>query len=1147
MPNKFHNRLTLSDIHVIHAYEYADAIAREGATGFTSADVGKVALQQNDTSFWVLVNEVGPTWKGFAAAGGYDPLALRAQNTGILSGGVISTASSTTIDITAGSGIVIDYTDPTAPVLSEVTWEDQFGVTIDNIGDDNSTVIAFDANGDLQQTILTLFDSAKRRDQIGIGTVLHVGSVIIDTFTAPENLGYGGTTTPEDFVREVIGPCNVSGNVFGPNGANLNVDNSGGDVFDIGSNFRIDPELPNQRTQPAATPATFLRVYRQPDPTLGMIPEVPPTDLINPTQYDNGSGTLQSVSANNWTIQRIFIDPNGLVLVAYGQEVFNKLTDAESALGTESFQEKSPLPWCVFRCFMIVKGSATDLSDDGQAKFFAATAFRIAGAGGASVNISGITLPGGADTEVQFNDGGLFGGDSGFTYLAGTVTLAGDIVLDGTVNEVALAADDDNNVFVGSPKPDVSGIGAQNTALGREVLASIQADADKNVAIGYYAGNKLTTADTDVMVGAYAGRNVTSGSQNAIFGHSAGAALTTGWGNVLVGHTAADGMTTGAKNVVFGRASGRGITTGNTNLLLGDNVANILVGGTGNLVFGVDQEVPSAGTNYFLNIAGLLYGDIGSKYLVIGGSLVKPVGPERLRVEGDVVFLGTLELTLPAASGYDINITKDDGTNPLWGRLYNSSSDGVALFQVGASGGGVLSLIANSSASDYLGIPAGVGGLANTYGSLTFATGTGGSATEAMRINSDQTVSFLDHVGITGSLTISVDLEINGMVIAHDPSDEKLIITPADRRTRFGGYSIAIGDLVASTAGDPDCVENTIIGMNSWHKLVSSTHNVCIGDSQTGRMEFGTDYNVIIGSQACESMYLQSRHNVIIGAMAASDSQNYDSNVLIGSMVARNANSMLRNVIIGEDANRNSNNSEETVILGYRCAQDITAADRCIYIGANLNPVATGIDLLDIGGFIKADMTSDACLIGTTTIESDSTNLALGDGMPSSWAGPGSGNIFVGHGSTLAIVEGDGNFVLGDGGLGLSGNAGEHYDNIIIGRTAGSSTAIMDDCILIGVGANPPTGSNTNGINIGGVIWGVGGVGGPDRVRIGGGGALTADAALEVAGTDGALLIPRLTTTQRNNLTPSDGMIIYNTSTNLFQGRQSGAWVRLSP
>ncbi len=52
-----------------------------------------------------------------------------------------------------------------------------------------------------------------------------------------------------------------------------------------------------------------------------------------------------------------------------------------------------------------------------------------------------------------------------------------------------------------------------------------------------------------------------------------------------------------------------------------------------------------------------------------------------------------------------------------------------------------------------------------------------------------------------------------------------------------------------------------------------------------------------------------------------------------------------------------------------------------------------------------------------------------------------------------------------------------------------------------------------------------------------------ASAVLELQSTVGALLLPRMTTTQRNALTPVDGMLIYNTTTNVVESYENGAWV----
>lgn len=52
-------------------------------------------------------------------------------------------------------------------------------------------------------------------------------------------------------------------------------------------------------------------------------------------------------------------------------------------------------------------------------------------------------------------------------------------------------------------------------------------------------------------------------------------------------------------------------------------------------------------------------------------------------------------------------------------------------------------------------------------------------------------------------------------------------------------------------------------------------------------------------------------------------------------------------------------------------------------------------------------------------------------------------------------------------------------------------------------------------------------------------------ATLEVDGTTGGILFPRLTTTQRDALTTTNGLVIYNTTTSKFQGYAGGAWVDL--
>lgn len=58
--------------------------------------------------------------------------------------------------------------------------------------------------------------------------------------------------------------------------------------------------------------------------------------------------------------------------------------------------------------------------------------------------------------------------------------------------------------------------------------------------------------------------------------------------------------------------------------------------------------------------------------------------------------------------------------------------------------------------------------------------------------------------------------------------------------------------------------------------------------------------------------------------------------------------------------------------------------------------------------------------------------------------------------------------------------------------------------------------------------------------------SISSSAKLEVQSTTSGVLLPRMTTTQRDAIaSPADGLLIYNTSTSKLQGRAGGAWIDL--
>jgi len=62
----------------------------------------------------------------------------------------------------------------------------------------------------------------------------------------------------------------------------------------------------------------------------------------------------------------------------------------------------------------------------------------------------------------------------------------------------------------------------------------------------------------------------------------------------------------------------------------------------------------------------------------------------------------------------------------------------------------------------------------------------------------------------------------------------------------------------------------------------------------------------------------------------------------------------------------------------------------------------------------------------------------------------------------------------------------------------------------------------------------------------GGSAAAHVSSALDVQSTSKGLLLPRLTTVQRNAISsPVNGLLVYNSTTNKVQARAGGAWVDL--
>lgn len=306
--------------------------------------------------------DADPTVKGAMTASH----AIRNRgSTGLLTGGLISQNGATAFDISAGTGTVVnDYLDPLSPSgFFDVSWTAQIAVAIVDTTDGFKYII-INGTATIVQFI-TPFGPVDRRVGIVIGKIFMLGGAIVfvqpDTDTA-HSVGKGLS----DMAR-VAGYVNVGGNVFSvATGNTMQVQKTDGVVWGWG----IAPDVegnPHTVTLTATDPETFSYSYRD---GAGGWKYQNTSDLIVPGDYDDGTGTLNSFTGNNWTVQYLWMFPYGEVIVQYGQRIFATLEDAiNGAPNATHIPDDNAKEGALLMGWLAISRTATDLGDTAQAIF----------------------------------------------------------------------------------------------------------------------------------------------------------------------------------------------------------------------------------------------------------------------------------------------------------------------------------------------------------------------------------------------------------------------------------------------------------------------------------------------------------------------------------------------------------------------------------------------------------------------------------------------------------------------------------------------------------------------------------------------------------------------------------------------------------
>lgn len=302
-------------------------------------------------------------------------------STGLSTGGVMTQNVSilNAFDITAGIGYIADYTTtPATPTVTQVNISAQ---TV-TLGASQTTQVVNYWYANSAGTILsqaTPLTSVQKRQNINLGitwSVTGTGNLyeilsngIIQNQPGPSRAG----------IMQALGVFSTSGtggNVITPNGANLNINKSAGNLFGPAIGYYVNgANNPDQIASPAETVATVRYV------TQATNSESATRTTIDVGNYDVG-GVVTAVPGGgaNSTIQRVFVLPSGVagaqLIVQYGTVVYSSLANAVAAIGLETF---TPCPdfsnHAAFLCYLAVEKGATQLNNTGQATFRTASRF----------------------------------------------------------------------------------------------------------------------------------------------------------------------------------------------------------------------------------------------------------------------------------------------------------------------------------------------------------------------------------------------------------------------------------------------------------------------------------------------------------------------------------------------------------------------------------------------------------------------------------------------------------------------------------------------------------------------------------------------------------------------------------------------------
>ena len=291
--------------------------------------------------------------------------------TGLLYGGLLTSGSSTTFNISAGEGIVVDLNALTTrephPTMTRVTWNAFTNQSLPYRTTHIQTFIGIDRTGAIvQQTDPFTYDQFN--DTISLGTIIHQNLSTINAKISYPNVAYGYKQRTYDFVKS-FGPLKLAGlNIIKSGSLGLTV--SSGEAFADGRNYEVDPNHPSHINDSGTTVSKIFRYYQSGSSYVQDTNGGIGYSGIDPTLYNlDGSGSLISVGGG-YSVQRVFWYPNSAtkgIVVYYGNTLYDTIREALDNYQIENFRETPNTQQnAVFLGSIIIKGNTDFTANNHQ-------------------------------------------------------------------------------------------------------------------------------------------------------------------------------------------------------------------------------------------------------------------------------------------------------------------------------------------------------------------------------------------------------------------------------------------------------------------------------------------------------------------------------------------------------------------------------------------------------------------------------------------------------------------------------------------------------------------------------------------------------------------------------------------------------------